>query len=703
MAKETESDDDGGDELTSSPHQLVSSFVQRRMPSKRADGSSVPWAEELVERLLQDLDALDLPCNPIDELIAKLGGPSKVAELTGRSHRVEQQANGSSAYVRRKASGVIGSKRLNVHEQQLFQTGQKRVAIITEAASAGISLHDDTRLGLQRQRVMITLELPWSAEKAQQQFGRVHRSNQFSRPSFRLMITNLAGEVRFVSTIARRLLLLGAMTKGDRRSSEVLSSLESFDVHNRAGCIALEALCECLKTRRFRNSAVPSFLGTSWPTWAAFAEEASVKLKSFGFTLGYMERRHAGQSALQDAAAVSRFLNRVLMLEVAMQRTLIDAFFELQKQALASVQIPGGLEESAEQLHLQQGWRRVRSISVSKREDLPDGGSGAGNQVAYLRIDAGLSWSEALGLWQTAKDDPDSGFYLYSKKDEILVCLVLPQDSVASLSPSSETGPRSFYVLEPETGVAVPKEKEALQLSLPRCKPCGECLNEAETLWKKRLQLSEESSSRISEKLLLTGDALSTWHMVASAFSDGFRSMPVARAVTDRDEDLRGILLKPQSLPEVKYVLTALSQAAVPCTPEPEGVEQERADKLRAEIHDHLRRNSEAPWSSWCDAHSCLVRLGKANNSPRDMRGVQQAMQILEGFGTIKVNRRKGKTTLELVEDGNFKVMQGSGRGIQMMADFRAISELATSKDEPAQRGGPAKKARRMEASDASF
>ena len=101
--------------------------------------------------MMRKLEKLDLPDNPLDTLIHELGGSDMVAELTGRKGRLERNAHtGQTQYVKRNigqtdtATGRdVAMERINLHEKAAFMAGEKLVAIISEAASSGISLQAD--------------------------------------------------------------------------------------------------------------------------------------------------------------------------------------------------------------------------------------------------------------------------------------------------------------------------------------------------------------------------------------------------------------------------------------------------------------------------------------------------------------------------------------------------------------------------------
>jgi hypothetical protein len=63
---------------------------------------------------------------------------------------------------------------------------------------------------------------------------------QVSAPIYILMATDVGGEARFASAVARRLQALGALTKGDRRAE--IGSLDTFNFDTPWGKRALTAL-----------------------------------------------------------------------------------------------------------------------------------------------------------------------------------------------------------------------------------------------------------------------------------------------------------------------------------------------------------------------------------------------------------------------------------------------------------------------------
>uniref|UniRef100_A0A8B9SVL5 Protein strawberry notch homolog 2 n=1 Tax=Anas platyrhynchos TaxID=8839 RepID=A0A8B9SVL5_ANAPL len=272
---------------------------------------------EHVEKMKQDLLAKvkalgkELPLNTLDELINHFGGPEHVAEMTGRKGRVVCRPDGSVMFESRAEQG-LSIDHVNLKEKERFMNGEKLVAIISEASSSGISLQADRRVKNQKRRVHMTLELPWSADRAIQQFGRTHRSNQVYAPEYVFLISELAGERRFASIVAKRLESLGALTHGDRRATES-RDLSKYNFENKVtrGCF-----------------------------WGSSAKEGPKQLASaFGSSQGREDQMKQGlisvgiscwsspltRRALADCS-ITKFLNRILGLEVDKQNMLFQYF-----------------------------------------------------------------------------------------------------------------------------------------------------------------------------------------------------------------------------------------------------------------------------------------------------------------------------------------------------------------------------------------
>lgn len=84
------------------------------------------------------------------------------------------------------------------------------------------------------------MQAGWRADKALQGLGRSHRSNEAHKPEYVLVTTDIPGQKRFISTIARRLEQLGALSSGERKSTSggLFSkddNLDAFYVHTALG------------------------------------------------------------------------------------------------------------------------------------------------------------------------------------------------------------------------------------------------------------------------------------------------------------------------------------------------------------------------------------------------------------------------------------------------------------------------------------
>ncbi len=97
-------------------HFAGKSSIQAAQAEQLEKQPVVPEAAELKAKLLQRIAALKLPPNFLDQLIDALGGPKKVAEMTGRRGRVVRDSRGHGTFHLRAKPDSSEMDSLNVKE-----------------------------------------------------------------------------------------------------------------------------------------------------------------------------------------------------------------------------------------------------------------------------------------------------------------------------------------------------------------------------------------------------------------------------------------------------------------------------------------------------------------------------------------------------------------------------------------------------------
>ena len=289
---------------------------KRTRPVKDSKGNPVndKRAVALRDQLIEDIGKMQVPDGPL-EMILDHFGVDNVAEVTGRGRRVvyKKQSNGRMKRVTESWSKAKGEADANA-----FQDGKKRILIFSEAGGTGKSYHADLRAKNQQQRVHYILQPGWKADAAIQGLGRTHRTNEASQPIYKLVTTDVMGQKRFTSTIAKRLNQMGALTKGQRDAGSGIFS-EKDNLETPLAADALEAY---------------------------YRQAPKELVKSLGVNI-YDEygRINDSAEALRD---VSKFLNRILALDIKDQNEEFEKFYKIledkTEQAIKNGTLDRGLE-----------------------------------------------------------------------------------------------------------------------------------------------------------------------------------------------------------------------------------------------------------------------------------------------------------------------------------------------------------------------
>ncbi|CAL8463694.1 g3228 [Coccomyxa elongata] len=376
--------------------ELGDTWEDEAKASKVVKGVGHEELKLILATLLRLWDAFELPANPLDQLTELLGGTDKVAEMTGRKGLLVRAGDGKVEYQARRAEEA--QKNVNMAEKNSFMQGEKYIAIISEAASTGISLQADKRVANQRRRCHLTLELPWSADKAIQQFGRSHRSNQASAPVYRIIVTQCGGEYRFAASAAKRLQSLGALLRGDRRALGAGQDLKSFDVDNKFGLEALKRIMEDCCGHSSPLVEVPKLLPemrvdpTVEQTDEEFFDYMRQAMRPVGM-LQTMPSRHYHYGVCPSPSVVKSvptFLNRVLAMGMDDQEIIFRYFSATMDALIAAAKSTGRFEHGP--INLQ-----ASGVAVARRDIIhQEPGTGATTYHTILNVNRGLSWEDAV-------------------------------------------------------------------------------------------------------------------------------------------------------------------------------------------------------------------------------------------------------------------------------------------------------------------
>ncbi|MRI55335.1 methylase [Methylobacterium sp. DB1607] len=277
------------------------------------DGQPVLCREAVARRdaLIERLAALDPVPGALDAIVQHFGTEA-VAEVTGRSRRIVRK-RGADGVDRLAVESRAGGA--NLAETAAFMDDVKRILVFSDAGGTGRSYHAELSARNRRLRVHYLLEPGWKADAAIQGLGRTNRTNQAQPPLFRPVATDVKAEKRFLSTIARRLDTLGAITRGSRQTGGQGLFRPEDNLESPYARDALRQLYGLIVRGRIEGCPLDTF-------------EAATGLSLTGETGGLLD----------ELPPITIFLNRLLALTIALQGVLFAAF-----EGLLAARIEGAM------------------------------------------------------------------------------------------------------------------------------------------------------------------------------------------------------------------------------------------------------------------------------------------------------------------------------------------------------------------------
>ncbi len=323
-------------------------------PAYDGDGNIIVSREACRRRdaMIEKLASLPPVPGALDQIVQHFG-TDMVAEVTGRSRRIVPRT-GEGGAVRFAVENRPASA--NIGETHAFMDDAKRILVFSEAGGTGRSYHADLGAKNQRRRIHYLLEAGWKADAAIQGFGRTNRTNQKQPPMFRPVSTDVKAQRRFISTIARRLDTMGAITRGQRQTGGQNMFRAEDNLESPYARDALRQLYMLIVRGKLEGCSLHTF-------------ESATGLSLLDAEGGIRD----------ELPPITTFLNRMLALTIDLQDILFEAFEGLLVARIEAAVAAGSYEIGLETL-------RAESFVVTDRRTIY-AHPGTGAETELLTID----------------------------------------------------------------------------------------------------------------------------------------------------------------------------------------------------------------------------------------------------------------------------------------------------------------------------
>lgn len=459
------------------------------------------------DRLIEQINSMSVPQGPLD-LLFDAFGVENVAEVTGRKQRVVpgRDKDGNLTKVLEKRN-----KNSSEADAQAFQDGKKHILVFSNAGGTGKSYHADLTANNQQQRVHYILQTDWNAPKVIQGLGRTNRSNQASAPIYVLVTTNASGQKRFVSTIARRLDQLGAITKGQRQTgSGVFSAKDNLESD-----LARSSLVNFY--RYLLSGQLPGL-------------DAADIIDSLGLSDSIKGKDGKGDLNMSVASSMETFLNRIMSLELDKQNAVFDAFNTIFEREY---------EKALEDGTLDMGMETVRADKVEVADEITvytDPKTGA--ETKYVQAKAYTKTNPARTV-EALKKRAKNFIGLYRKNDGTVIGVF----SAADRTDESGAVTKQVKVLGPvSSGTWQQKTLEKQAAPIPE--------SEWDDAWAAEVEKAPKYKEEV--KHMLTGALLPVWNKLPAS-----GNVKVQRLIADDGRQYLGRIIDPVNIDGVLKSLGA--------------------------------------------------------------------------------------------------------------------------------------------------